>query len=273
MKFARVSNVLTPEECGRIENDLDKLDRLWLNRSTCRPIVPFWTFGAVTYLEGCDDIKKYHKHKEAINPFLKKKFGWMYKILCDRMEQELGAPCVVDDMLALPGFHIFGPKKGQPVTDREMRLLEQPLASIHCDIQYKEHGGYWKCFKQVDFSNPLSFTLSVKLPHNGGGLFIWDHVDFDDDMINSFNFQTNEDKSKYLAGIKNNPHMWENDSADGYQPDGEPLIEKYTEGNLIYFLGHLLHQIIPGRDVIPTDRRITVQGHGLKCDGVWRLYF
>ena len=49
--------------------------------------------------------------------------------------------------------------------------------------------------------------------------------------------------------------------------------ELYTEGEMIYFIGHLLHQMMPGVNVQPTDRRITVQGHGQKCDGVWRLYW
>ena len=273
MKFGRISNVYTQEECTRVENDLDFLDKLWLNRSTCKPKVPFWTLGAGTYLEGVDDIGKYHKHKTAINPILKKKFDWAYRILEDRLSEELGDPCEVDDMLALPGFHIFGQKRGVPVTDREMRAMEQPLASIHCDIQYKEHGCYWKCFEEVDFANPLSFTLAIRLPEHGGGLFIWDHVDFDDELINSFNFQTNEEKSVWLDSIDNNPNLWENDSAGGYKPTGHPIIEEYTEGNMIYFTGHLLHQIIPGQKIVPTDRRITIQGHGLKCDGVWRLYF
>jgi hypothetical protein len=30
---------------------------------------------------------------------------------------------------------------------------------------------------------------------------------------------------------------------------------------------------MPGYKLSDTDRRISLQGHGVKCDGVWRLYF
>lgn len=268
-KFGRLPQVLDPLERERLEREVDSLDKLWLNRSTCKPIVPFWTLGAVTYLEGCDDIGKYHKHRTALNPILKKKFSWMYKILCARLTEELGDLCVVDDMLGLPGFHIFGQKKNVRMTERECRLLEQPLASIHTDIQYKEHRCYWKCFEEVDFTNPLSFTMAVTLPRNGGGLFIWDWANFDQEMIDNFNFQPNEDKVEVL----NNKYLWDNGSTNGYEPTYEPILEKYIEGNLVYFTGHVVHQIAPAKNCHPYDRRITVQGHGLKCDGVWRLYF
>ena len=265
-KFGRLPQVLDPLERERLEREVDSLDKLWLNRSTCKPIVPFWTLGAVTYLEGCDDIQKYHKHRTAVNPILKKKFSWLYEILCARLSEELDDPCVVDDMLGLPGFHIFG-KKG--MDNRECRLMEQPLASIHTDIQYKEHSCYWKCFDEVDFDNPLSFTLTVTLPTNGGGLYIWDWANFDQKMIDEFNFQSNDEKIDVL----NNKYLWENGSVPRYEPTYEPLMESYVEGNMIYFTGPIVHQIAPAKNCHPNDRRITLQGHGLKCDGVWRLYF
>ena len=53
----------------------------------------------------------------------------------------------------------------------------------------------------------------------------------------------------------------------------EKVPNLYNKGEMVYFVGHLLHQMMPGINVQPTDRRITVQGHGQKCDGVWRLYW
>ena len=138
----------------------------------CHPKVPFWTFGAVTYLEGCDSLIKYHQHKDAINPILKKKFSWLYDITARRMSEELGDLVVFDDNLALPGFHIFGPKKGVVMSKQDCFYLQQPLASIHTDIQYKEHNEYWSQFKHVDLQNTLSFTMAIKLPKHGGGLYI-----------------------------------------------------------------------------------------------------
>ena len=34
-----------------------------------------------------------------------------------------------------------------------------------------------------------------------------------------------------------------------------------------------MHQMILGDDFNQGDFRITFQGHGLKCDGIWRLFW
>ena len=123
---------------------------------------------------------------------------------------------------------------------------------------------------------------AIKLPKTGGGLYIWDWMKFDDHLIRDFNFQEEKEKSDWVSNqfiehskenIKNNPNLWENDSASFYQPDGNPKVEMYHEGSMIWFTGHVLHQIIPGYKLNPDDMRITLQGHGIKCDGTWRIYF
>ncbi len=268
-KFGRVSNFLTVEESKRVEDNVNSLDKLWLNRSMCKPHVPFWTLGAVTYLEGCDSIQKYHQHRKVLNPVLRKKFSWLYSIFEQKMSEQLGDLVVCDDNLALPGFHIFGPKKGVVMNREECFFLQQPLASIHTDIQYKEHQSYWDQFNEVDLTNVLSFTMAIKLPTHGGGLYIWDWAEFDQEMIDTFNFQHNDDKVSVLK----NKYLWDNGSVNGYDPKDEPLYEEYIEGNMVYFIGHLVHQIAPAKKCEPTDQRITLQGHGVKCDGIWRCYF
>lgn len=281
MRFGRISNVLTEIDCHAISDKVKKIHPVWLNRSTCHPKVPFYTIGATTYLEGCDDIKKYHKHKELLNPILRKHFSYLYDIVCQRLSIELDAPVVTDDMLGYPGFHVFGLKPGETGTEQQLKALEQPLASIHLDIQYKEHGGYWKTFDEVDFENPLSFTLAIKLPKNGGGLYIWDWMKFDKELIKDFNFQREHEKQDWISSqfmdqseeVVKSPEMWENDSAGHYKPDGNPVVEMYHEGSMIWFTGHMLHQIAPGYKLEPDDMRITLQGHGIKCDGTWRIYF
>ena len=269
-KFGRIPDFLdSPLTRWQVELTLDDLDKLWLNRSMCHPRVPFWTVGAVTYLEGCDSIDKYHKHRKVMNPVLRRKFSWLYDILEKKMSDELGEPFLCDDNLALPGFHIFGPKKGEMMNKNDMFYLEQPLASIHTDIQYKEHQSYWNRFKEVDLENVLSFTLAIKLPKHGGGLYIWDWAEFDQEMIDTFNFQHNDNKVDVLK----NKYLWDNGSVNGYDPKEEPLYEEYTEGSMVYFIGHLVHQIAPAKNCQPDDKRITLQGHAIMCDGIWRCYF
>ena len=72
-----MKNILTEEERQRAVDIIHSLDKCWLNRSGGQPHtprVPFWTLGAVTYLDGTENIGMYHRHRKAINPILKKKY-------------------------------------------------------------------------------------------------------------------------------------------------------------------------------------------------------
>ena len=249
----------TKEDCNKIETTVDNLDKLWINRSCTRRFsyenqmhisrAPFWTLGAVSYLDHVKSSDQYDKHRDYLNPVLLKKFNWIYEIICERLQGELGEPVVIDGFLAHPGFHIFSAKSGTTIEPEYIKMFEQPLGSVHVDVQWEEHHDYWQTFDKVNLEDTLSFTVPIKLPSGGGGLYTWA------DEVNpySFNYTTNENK---LAELEH------------------PCVTNlYTEGEMIYFIGHLLHQMMPGVNVQPTDRRITVQGHGQKCDGVWRLYW
>jgi len=50
-------------------------------------------------------------------------------------------------------------------------------------------------------------------------------------------------------------------------------INTYTIGKMIYRIGDIAHQILKKTEFRSHDRRITLQGHGVKCDNVWQLYF
>ena len=249
----------TDEDCNKIETIVDNLDKLWVNRSCERRFAfensfkisraPFWTLGAVSYLDSVSDPDMYNKHKKYLNPVLIKKFNWIYEIICERLQSDLKEPVVIDGFLSHPGFHIFSGKTGDLIEQEYLELFQESLGSVHVDVQYEEHIEYWKTFKRVDFKNTLSFTIPIKLPSGGGGLYTWE------DKVNpySFNYTTNKNKLDEL--------------------ESPSIPNLYTEGEMIYFIGHLLHQMMPGVKVQPDDRRITVQGHGVKCDGTWRLYW
>ena len=249
----------TEEDCNKIETIVDNLDKLWVNRSCERRFAfensikisraPFWTLGAVSYLDSTKDPERYDKHRNYLNPVLIKKFNWIYEIICEKLQGELGEPVVIDGFLAHPGFHIFAAKTGSTIEPEYLKMFEKPLGSVHVDVQWEEHHDHWQTFKEVDLKNTMSFTIPIKLPSGGGGLYTWA------DEVNpySFNYTTNENK---LAEL-----------------ESPAITNLYTEGEMIYFIGHLLHQMMPGINVQPDDRRITVQGHGQKCDGAWRLYW
>ena len=249
----------TEKDCNKIQKTIYELDKLWINRSQERRYsfenqihitrAPFWTLGAVSYLDHVASPSRYNKHRDYLNPVLIKKFNWIYDIIIEKLHREFQEPVVIDGFLSHPGFHIFSAKIGDTIEPEYLKMFEQPLGSVHVDVQYEEHIEYWKTFKEVDFQNTLSFTIPIKLPKHGGGLYTWK------DKVNpySFNYTTNENKLDEL--------------------ESPSVSNLYNKGEMIYFIGHLLHQMMPGTQLQPTDRRITVQGHGVKCDGVWRLYW
>ena len=251
----------TEKDCNKIQKTIYELDKLWINRSQERRYsfenqihisrAPFWTLGAVSYLDHVASPSRYNKHRDYLNPVLVKKFGWIYDIIIEKLQGELDAPIVLDGFLSYPGFHIFAAKSGTTIEPEYLKLFEKPLGSIHVDVQYEEHHEYWQTFDKVNFKDEdiMSFTIPLDLPSGGGGLYTWA------DEVNpySFNYTTTENKVSELQN--------------------ERVPNLYNKGEMIYFVGHLLHQMMPGINVQPTDKRITVQGHGQKCDGIWRIYW
>ena len=251
----------TEEDCNKILKTIYDLDKLWINRSQERRYsfenqiyitrAPFWTLGAVSYLDHVASPSRYNKHRDYLNPVLIKKFDWIYDIIIEKLQGELDAPVVLDGFLSYPGFHIFAAKSKAVILKEYTKLFEKPLGSVHVDVQYEEHHEYWQTFNEVNFKDEdiMSFTIPIDLPSGGGGLYTWA------DEVNpySFNYTTTENK---MTELKN-----------------EKVSNLYNKGEMVYFVGHLLHQMMPGINVQPTDKRITVQGHGQKCDGVWRLYW
>jgi len=86
------------------------------------------------------------------------------------------------------------------------------------------------------------------LPSGGGGLNTWD-ISKTEVAVRS--------REKFRDVLRDRPMV--------YHP--------YKRGSMAVHSGHLLHQAAPGRNLTPSDERITVQGHGLLVNGVWELYW
>ena len=272
-------NVLSEDQSQETIKLVDKLEKVWIRRAPFP--MDFFTVGACTYMEACESIEKYHKHRKIMNPVLRKHFTWLYDILLEKLSTQFG-PCEIVNELGHPGFHIFGHKPNQVSDPKCAKRFEKPLASLHVDIQYKEHISYWNTYNEVDLEDQLSFTLPIELPTHGGGLWLWDWLKLDQEQIDNFNFQGDENKDEYIKkhmedmDPRESKEFWGNGSVPlEYSPiyDTKPMVVPYTVGKLFYHVGHILHQIIPGYKLQPGDRRITLQGHGIKCDGIWKIYF
>ena len=135
-----------------------------------------------------------------MNPVLRKHFTWLYDILLEKLSTQFG-PCEIVNELGHPGFHIFGHKPNQVSDPKCAKRFEKPLASLHVDIQYKEHISYWNTYNEVDLEDQLSFTLPIELPTHGGGLWLWDWLKLDQEQIDNFNFKVMRIRMNILKNI------------------------------------------------------------------------
>ncbi len=230
----RVQNiaVLDPSECAAVRDTIMRLRLSWLRRNLA---LPFYTLGAASYIDAAQDAETYHRLARQFNPVLAENFGWLHKRVAAVIAREFSGPAESSENLALPGFHIYLSSK----------VFEKPVASVHCDSQYNFHN--WSGM-DADLSRHLSFTLSIALPTNGGGLNTWDVT------LEELSRQNPPDLGALMKTRKQTYHP-------------------YHAGHLALHSGHILHQAAPGRDVQPNDERITMQGHAIRANGIWRLYW
>jgi hypothetical protein len=170
------------------------------------------------------------------NALLRASFAELYSDLCAVLTAALG-PVRFHPQLALPGFHLFAPRPGHDLLPGTQAFASAG-GSVHVDLQHRAHGSVWQGFERIDWARPLSFTLALALPACGGGLRIWPRT----------------------TGVT---------EAEAEQAE----LVSYRLGELVSFTQPLLHQIAPAALLQAGDQRITLQGHGLCCDGTWLLYF
>jgi hypothetical protein len=227
-------NLLSREECGAVRSSVMALRDNWLQRD---PQLPFFTLGAASYLDAKTDREDYRAKAREFNPLLSRHFGWLYEKLAAQLASHFAAPVSYAAALALPGYHVY---LAHPV-------FEKPIASIHCDTQYSLHD--WSGAGRADFTRPMSFTLSIALPQCGGGLNTWDELQYEE-----------------LAGLT--------PQALARRLEGSaPRYIDYEVGQLVLHSGHVVHQAAPAARIVEGDKRITLQGHALSCDGEWVLYW
>lgn len=206
-------NLLTQEECQKVRSIVYELKEFWLKRNS---YLPFYTLGAASYIDAAKDKQDYYRQAERYNSILCDRLGWLYERLADTLAQFLKAPTSYQHALALPGFHIY----------LACKFFEQPIASIHCDLQYKLVN--WESPDKIDFTEPISFTLAISLPKFGGGLNIWE-------LHHQEIIGIPQSELKQLARSR----------AKSFYP--------YLVGQLILHSGHTFHQAAPAKNIQPDD--------------------
>ncbi len=224
---------LSLEDCLAIRGQVHVLKNDWEQKLLG---VPFYTLGVASYLEA--EPKKtivYRSKARKFNPLLNRHFSMLYERVAAVLTKHLEKPVQYEELFGLPGFHIF----------LFNELFKKPMASLHFDLQFQSHK--WP-YRQIDYVRPLSFTLPIVLPRSGSGMYIWP---FEYHLVREL-------PKKELMKM-----------AEENTPDYVP----YKVGEMIVHEGLHLHQIAPVPEMAEEDERITLQGHGLFCDGAWRLYW
>ncbi len=174
----------------------------------------------------------YYATAKRMNPVLRKHFSWMYDKLLQCFTDKFDCPVSYRDDLALPGFNIYC----GPV---DFSVLSY---NVHIDLQFLDLN--WDPKGSADFDSTISFTLPIASPANGSGLNIWNETQMSTEEI---------EKSGALDQDK-------------------ALYHSYDIGVASIHDGKHYHQMSITEKWIPTDERITLQGHGLMQNGVMIIY-
>lgn len=224
---------LTREEATNTLEKVRALKARWIDRS--HGFYPFYTLGANLYIDSSeDDESQYRRMAEEHNPILKENFQNLYDKLFALLQEAYKVPVTFVEGFAQPGFHIFLASK----------VFYEKGGSTHFDMQYQKIK--WP-YANVDYDTPISFTVPISLPKAGAGLEYWDITQ---DMVQKMS-GAEFNKARAVP-----PHYF-----------------GYSLGKMVLHQGLILHQIAPTKEIHPGDARITLQGHGLLCDGALRLYW
>ncbi|HEX3863474.1 MAG TPA: hypothetical protein VHY35_17460 [Stellaceae bacterium] len=197
------------------------------------PNLPMYSLGAALFTDARLGDGHYEEAVATYNPVLQENFGLLYERLARVLSARLGGPVAYAPDKGLPNFWIF-------LAHPAFTLLSP---SVHADLQYRQTDWAWA--KSV--SRPITFTLPLSLPRCGSGLNVWD------------------------LSVRRLDGAPKAEAARAFREANKRFIE-YRLGHLALQFGHLLHQIATPTQLDDDDERMTFQGHGLFCDGVWQLY-
>lgn len=230
--------LLTPPGCEQLVHKIVSRETHWTGRHALEDQVhQFHTLGAATYL---DTPTAYAATATSANPVLREVCAELYKAVADAIGEHTGHPAILTDRLALPGFHIFrGDHRAPP------GLMYG--GTIHMDKPHARHA-----FSGT-IDGTLSLTLPLCIPTGGAGMYFWRNVP--DDM---------------LSGPKA-PH--EMSPAQYAWFDTHKEFVGYEIGEMVLHDGLTVHQLANPAPTDQHDLRVSLQGHGVLCDGAWELFF
>ena len=271
--------IFTEEESNAIAKEVLSARDKWIKRgpSLSRYFHVFYSLGAASSTDAANSLEEYQRLACRTNPWFDQHLPWVYNTIEKKLSDEIGS-CKVERDLAYPGFHIFHIPRVLRFLPTSLieKMTKMPVDKIapvvHYDLQHRFLSGHWRKYGRFDFNRTLSFTIPVLIPDSGTGmnLFKLDRVKSQEGKSPLFKSGGSElnyrlsDESISTDSIKS-LNMTE---------DSEKLSVEYRKGFCLYHTGKILHQAnITRENMKPGEHRITIQGHGVMCDGAWRLYF
>lgn len=287
-----VVKILTDDETKKVEQGVYDCVHLWKRRENWHPVndVPqynediesymhYSTLGATLYMDASDvGWSYYEKHKGITNRVLDKKFDWVYEKLIEALTPHVGE-CSLESDLARPGFHIYQ-FDDAPDPRKHHRCLHMDGQFFYALKFLKEKYG-----KVIDIKEPLSFTFTITRPSRGSAIGFWglpEHLKrrsediqkkYPHDIIERYQ---NVEYVKEIQKQRAIERPWKYDLFYPNCGDLEqyiPTIIPHTPGNSFFYSGMIIHQMILGDSFKKGDTRITLQGHGLRVNGKYKLFW
>ena len=149
------------------------------------------------------------------------------------------------------------------------------------DAQIKEKYGK----ENIDVRQPLSFTFTITRPSRGSAIGFWGLPEalrqqaedlqkrYPHDIIERYQ---NVEYVKEIQKQRAIERPWKYDLFYPNCGDLEqyiPTIIPHTPGNSFFYSGMIIHQMILGDSFKKGDTRITLQGHGLRVNGKYKLFW
>jgi hypothetical protein len=194
----------------------------------------FYSLGAASYLDAVTDRAQYLSAAQATNKLLLESFGALYERVMTFLRELMDEEVSLDLERAVPGFHVFVEGSGD-------NSVDNPARRAHFDLQWQY------AYPRAKPDGTLSFTMAIAVP-SGGASMAWWPLRYD--RRNPFGGDT-----------------WSRTLAQA------PQVVPYAPGRLVLHDGMVLHAVGAHQTAPPAGLRITLQGHGVKLGGRWRLYW
>lgn len=230
--------LLSSDDARAVVATLDGLRSQWVFRDATGR---FATLGRAAYLDLCagrGTLDSYQAQAAQQNSVLAEHCGPVLEKVRACIEREVRLRTVLTSTWALPGFHVFvGPG-----------LRGASAGGAHFDLQFRALIGD----RPLERVRPLSFTLALELPPAGSGLRVWPVRPH----------QVDAATTQHRA-----------DTIMEYLARKPSIYVRYEVGMLYVHREALLHCIANTDPIGPSDRRITLQGHGIVDGGQVILYW